>query len=47
MSENKTRYYVVDQIAEKDFVELSKSEWLALMGTEETRPYTDKVYRGK
>lgn len=48
MSEqNKTHYYVSDPKAEKGFVELTESEWLALIGTEETRPYTGKVYRGE
>ena len=42
-----TRYYVADPTAERGFVEISESEWLALMGTEEVRPYTGKVYRGK
>lgn len=40
-------YYIADPKAEKGFVELSESEWLALMGTEEVRPYAGKVYRGE
>lgn len=42
-----TRYYISDPKAEKGFVELTESEWLALIGTEETRPYANKVYRGE
>lgn len=42
-----TRYYISDPTAPKGFVELTESEWLALMGTEETRPYANKVYRGE
>ena len=40
-------YYIADSKAEKGFVELTESEWLALIGTEEIRPYTGKVYRGE
>lgn len=47
MSENKTRYYISDPTAARGFVELTESEWLALIGTEEVRPYTGKVYRGE
>lgn len=48
MSEqNKTHYYISDPTAEKGFVELTESEWYALIGTEETRPYAVKVYRGE
>lgn len=42
-----TRYYISDPKAEKGFVELTESEWYALLGTEETRPYANKVYRGE
>ena len=42
-----TRYYVSDPKAEKGFVELTESEWYALLGTEETRPYANKVYRSE
>ena len=42
-----TRYYIADNTAPRGFVELTESEWLALMGTEETRPYANKVYRGE
>jgi len=44
---NVTHYYVSDPTAEKGFVELTESEWYALLGTEEVRPYTGKVYRGE
>lgn len=48
MSEqNKTHYYISDPTAPRGFVELTESEWLALIGTEETRPYVGKVYRGE
>lgn len=48
MSEqNNTHYYISDPKAERGFVELTEAEWLALIGTEETRPYTGKVYRGE
>lgn len=39
------RYYIADNTAPRGFVELTESEWYALIGTEETRPYTGKVYR--
>lgn len=42
-----TRYYVADNTAPKGFVELTKTEWLALMGDETTRPHASKVYRGE
>jgi hypothetical protein len=42
-----THYYIADFKAEKGFVELTESEWYALLGTEETRPYANKVYRGE
>lgn len=42
-----THYYISDPKAEKGFVELTEAEWLALIGTEEVRPYTGKVYRGE
>ena len=40
-----THYYISDPTAEKGFVELTEAEWYALLGTEETRPYANKVYR--
>lgn len=42
-----TRYYISDHSAEKGFVELTESEWLALIGTEEVRPYANPIYRGE
>lgn len=42
-----TRYYVADNTAPKGFVELTETEWLALMGDETTRPYATNVYRGE
>jgi hypothetical protein len=44
---NNTHYYITDPTAEKGFVELTESEWLALMGMKEVRPYAGKVYRGE
>lgn len=41
------RYYINDLAAECGFVELTETEWLALMGDETTRPYATKVYRGE
>lgn len=38
------RYYISDSTVE---VELTETEWYALLGTEETRPYANKVYRGE
>lgn len=40
-------YYITDPSAERGFVEVSEAEFTALIGTEETRPYTTKVYRGE
>ncbi len=42
-----TRYYISDPTAERGFVELTESEWYALMGDETTSPYAGKVYRGE
>lgn len=42
-----THYYISDPKVEKGFVELTESEWYALLGTEKTRPYANKVYRGE
>lgn len=41
-----TRYYVSTD-NEKGFEEITEAEWNALIGTEETRPYASKVYRGE
>jgi hypothetical protein len=40
-------YYIVDPTAEKGFVEVPEDEFTTLIGTEETRPYASKVYRGE
>lgn len=45
--QNTTHYYISDPTAEKGFVELTETEWYALIGTEEVRPYAGKVYRGE
>lgn len=42
-----THYYIIDPNAERGRVELTEPEYYALIGTEETRPYADKVYRGE
>lgn len=42
-----THYYISDPTAPKGFVELTESEWLALIGTDTTRPYASQVYRGE
>ena len=42
-----TRYYITDPTAPKGFVELTETEWLSLFGTDETRPYASRVYRGE
>lgn len=39
-------YYISDPTAEKGFIEVSEEEFTALLGTDETRPYATKVYRG-
>ena len=41
------RYYITGPSAEKGFIEVSEEEFNALIGTEETRPYASKVYRGE
>lgn len=40
-------YYIADNTQPKGFIELTEAEWNTLMGTEETRPYASKVYRGE
>lgn len=42
-----THYYISDHAAERGFVELTESEWFALMGDETIRPYANKVYHGE
>lgn len=39
-------YYIADPSAERGFIEVTEAEFNALLGTEETRPYASKVYRG-
>lgn len=39
-------YYITDNTQPKGFIEVSEAEFVALIGTEETRPYANKVYRG-
>lgn len=39
-------YYLTDPSSDKGFVEVSEEEFNVFVGTEETRPYTTKVYRG-
>lgn len=41
------RYYIADNTQPKGFIELSEAEFVALYGTDETRPYTGKLYRGE
>lgn len=41
-----TRYYISDPTAERGFVELTESEWFAIIGDEMTRPYASQLYRG-
>lgn len=41
------RYYIADRTQPKGFIEVTESEWNALIGTEETRPYTYNVYCGE
>lgn len=40
-------YYITNPSTEKGFVEVSEAEFTAIVGTEETRPYANKVYRGE
>ena len=40
-------YYITDPTAERGFVEVTEAEFTAFIGTEETRPYASKVYRGE
>ena len=42
-----TRYYITDPTAERGFVELTETEWFALIGDDTTRPYATQVYRGE
>ena len=40
-------YYITDLTQPKGFVEVTEAEWNAIIGTDETRPYASKVYRGE
>ena len=40
-------YYLSDPSADKGFVEVTETEFNAIVGTEETRPYANQVYRGE
>lgn len=40
-------YYITDPSSDKGFIEVSEAEFTALVGTEETRPYANKVYRNE
>ena len=40
-------YYIIDPNADRGFVEVTEAEFTAFVGTEETRPYASKVYRGE
>lgn len=42
-----TRYYITEPTAERGFVELTETEWFALIGDDTTRPYAGKLYRGE
>ena len=42
-----THYYIADNTQPKGFVEVTEAEFYALIGTEETRPYANRVYRGE
>lgn len=39
-------YYYIAADNEKGFEEITETEWNAIIGTEEIRPYVYKVYRG-
>lgn len=40
-------YYITSPNAEKGFVEVTEDEFTTLIGTEETRPYANQVYRNE
>lgn len=40
-------YYIADKTQPKGFVEVTEADFYALIGTEETRPYANQVYRGE
>lgn len=39
-------YYISNPNSEKGFDEVTETEFYAIIGTDETRPYASKVYRG-
>lgn len=40
-------YYIIDQTVERGFIEVTESEFHALIGTTETAPYAGKLYRNE
>ena len=40
-------FYLSDPSSDKGFVEITEEEFNAILGTDETRPYASKVYRGE
>lgn len=40
-------YYLSNPNSDKGFDEVTETEFYAIVGTEETRPYASKVYRGE
>lgn len=40
-------YYIADSAQPRGFMEVSESEFLAVVGDDTTRPYAGKVYRGE
>lgn len=40
-------YYLSDPTADKGFVEVTETEFNAIVGTEETGPYANQVYRNE
>lgn len=42
-----TRYYIVDPTAERGIVEVAEEEFTLMRGTDETRPYINKMYEGE
>lgn len=40
-------YYIADKTQPKGFLEITEAQWVIIMGTEEVRPYANKVYCGE
>ena len=40
-------YYIIDQTAERGFIEVTESEYISINGTAETAPYARQLYRGE